>query len=381
MTIGRADITKLTYGKATVNTAIRWLPFFLPILAVAYGTTTATLALLLGLAEAAGLSTLFVGRWLDAGRERLVIVLALVTVAVSSALALVGSIWLFAAALLLLGAASGFVTVGGHAWISARVRFERRARFIGIFEMSWATALVVGVPVVALLIDRFNWRAPFIAVAIAALGGAALIGAMTDGEGNQRRPLAKADKTPITTDAWMIIALAAMIALAGLTTVAVVGTWLDLTLGVSTGGVGLVAISFGLAELTATSSSSVFADRLGKRRTIQASVLVTLAGLAIIATAGNSLFVGVVGLIIFFLGFEYSIVTSFSLVSEAMPKSRGRVMGVSNAVSTGGRGIGVGSSGYLYDRFDIGGPVTVSVVAAVIALVLLALIGKRRSDL
>lgn len=381
MTIGRAEITKLTYAKGSVNTGIRWLPFFLPILAVAYNESTTTLAALLGLAEAAGLSTLLVGRWLDAGRERLVIVLALITVALSSALALVGSVWLFAAALILLGAASGHVTVAGHAWISARVPFERRARFIGIYEVSWASALLIGVPLIALLIDTFGWRGPFVAVAGASLVGAAFVGAMEDGEEYQRRPMAKANKASLTSDAWIIIGAASAIALAGLTTIVVVGTWLDSTLGVSTGGIGLVAMSFGVAELTASSGSSAFADRLGKRRTMQSSVAFMLVGLAVIAITGTSLAIGVVGLIVFFLGFEYSIVTSFSLVSEAMPQIRGRVLGIGNAVSTVSRGVGVASSGFLYDRFEIGGPVTVSVVAATLSFALLVVIGKRRADL
>ena len=149
VTIGPADLMRLTFGKAVANTSLRWLPFFLPTLAVAFHASTATLAALLGLAEAAGLSTLAAGRWLDRGRERLVIVAALVTAALASTVALLGTVAAFAVSAVLLGAAAGYVTVGGHAWISARVPFDRRARFIGLYEISWASALLIGAPVVA----------------------------------------------------------------------------------------------------------------------------------------------------------------------------------------------------------------------------------------
>lgn len=380
MEIGRSELAKLTFGKGTINTAIRWLPFFLPTLAIAYDSSTATLALLLGIAEASGLSTYFVGRWLDAGRERLVIVLALGGVVLSSALALVGSIWFFAAAAVVIGVAAGNVTVAGHAWISARVPFKRRARFIGVYEFSWAGALLIGVPLVAMLISVFGWRGPFIAVAIVAIISAAFVATIDDGEG-ARRDMAPSDKTPITTDAWFIIAAGAMVAMAGLTTIVIAGTWLDEALGVSTGGVGLVAMAFGAAELIASMSSAAFADRLGKRRSVQFSVSGLLVGLAIIAITGSSLLIGTIGLFIFFVGFEYAIVTSFSLVSEAMPDSRGKALGVGNALSTLARGVGVALAGVLYENFDVHGPLALSAAAAICTLALLSVVAHRRPDL
>lgn len=380
MEIGRSELAKLTLGKGTVNTAVRWLPFFLPTLAVAFDSSTATLALFLGIAEACGLSTYFVGRWLDAGHERLVIMLALGSVVLSSALALVGSIWFFAAAAVILGVAAGNITVAGHAWISARVPFHRRARFIGMYEFSWASALLVGVPIIALLISAFGWRGPFVAVAVVAMVAALLVATIDDGEDN-RRAVAPRDKTPIPNDVWVIIAAAATVAMAGLSMIVVVGTWLDDALGVSTGGVGLVAMAFGAAEMIASLSSSAFADRLGKRRSMQFSVSGALVGLFIISITGSSLLVGTIGLFVFFIGFEYSIVTSFSLVSESMPDSRGRALGMGNAISTAARGTGVALSGVLYDTFEIRGPVVFSAVAATSTLVLLAVIARRRPDL
>jgi DHA1 family inner membrane transport protein len=379
--IGRSDLAKLTLGKATVNTSLRWIPFFLPTLAFAFDSSTSTLALLLGIAEACGLTTVFVGRRLDAGHERLVMIVSLIGVVVASGLALVGSSWLLAAAVVVLGVSSAHITVAGHAWISARVPFERRAKFIGIFETSWAAALLVGVPFVALLISVFGWRGPFVAVAIVAIIAALLIGTIDDGVRVVRRDDLAQGKTPISFDAWLIIGASALLGMAGLTTIVVAGTWLDESLGVSTAGVGLVAIAFGIAELTASAGSSAFADRLGKLRTVQFSTTGALVGLGVIASAQTSLFIGTTGLLMFFVCFEYSIVTSFSLVSESMPEARGRALAVGNATGMLVRGTGVAAAGFLYDSFGIRGPVTVSMGAALLTLLLLTITSRRRPDL
>jgi len=377
--IAGTHLLRLTAGKAVANTAMRWLPFFLPTLAIAFDSKTSTLAILLGVAEAAGLSTLVAGRWLDRGRERRVMIIALGVVSAGCLVALIGSVPAFAVTALLIGGGTGYVTVAGHTWISARVPFDRRARFIGVYEMSWASALLIGAPVVAVLISLFGWRGPFIALAgLAALAAASVWTIDEPPPLEVRVPLE--GRRPLTRHAWTVIAASASIAMAGLSLIVVAGTWLDDVLGVSTGGIGLVAMAFGAAELTASSSSSAFADRLGKFRTVRVTTATILVGLLVISIAGSSLVVGAIGLLIFFLAFEYSVVTSFSLVSEAMPNARGQTLGLSNAISTVARGIGVTSAGLLYERFEIIGPAALSASAAIAALLLLRAASLSRNE-
>jgi len=368
------------------NTSLRWIPFFLPTLVIAFSAETSQLTLLLGLAELSGLSTLIAGRWLDARRERLVIITALCAIAAASIIALAGHVAAFFVMAVLLGAGAAYVTVGGHAWISARVPFASRARFIGIYEMSWASALLIGAPIVAVLIDRMGWRAPFIVLAACALLAAYGVSTIDDGELASHLPQTVTDTvdTPPTSlglDVWVVIGASAMTGMFGLATIVVAGTWLEEELGVSTGGVGLVAMAFGLAELTGSSCSSAFADELGKRRSMQASVMCALVGIAVISLAGQSLPMGAAGLLVFFLGFEYSIVTSFSLISEALPQARGKAIGVGSAIGTLGRGIGVIAAGFLYEAFGIRGPAALSAVTAFGALGFLLAVAKRRPEL
>ena len=375
--VGRAQFVQLTAAKAVLNTALRWAPFFLPTLAGAFGTTAAKLTTVLGLGETAGLSTLLIGRQLDSGRERTIMVAALGLAAVSSLGALTGNFWVFAASYVALVIGASAFTVSGHAFLSRRVPFERRARTIGVFETSWALALLVGAPSIALLINVFGWRAPFLVLAALLAIMALVVGLGRDDSVPLDDANAPLVRQPLTTDAWILIGASAAIAMTGLTTLVIAGTWLDEALGVSTGGIGLVAMAFGAAEITASSSSAAFADRAGPIHSTRVALILAIVGLLVMTQAGSSLLIGALGLLLFFLGFEFSIVTSFSIVSEAMPQARGRALAANSAVGTAARGIGIVMSGLLYQAYGINGPIAISVSAAVVGLALLS-IGLRR---
>lgn len=375
---GVRQLALLTAGKAVVNTSHRWIPFFLPTLAAAFSSGTSTLTLVLGVGEMAGLTTLLVGRHLDAGHERRIMIGALGAVGAASALALVGSLAVFVVAYITMLVGVGLYTTSGHAYLSRRVLYGRRARSIGVFETSWAFALLLGAPGVALAIEVFGWRGPFAILAAVAVIMAVFIRVQPD----RGRLLDDSASTPgrvrLTADAWRRIAASAAIATAGLTTVVIIGTWLDEKLGVSTGGIGLVAMAFGLAELAASGSSAAIADRLGPVTATRIALAAMLLGMTVMVVADTSLLVGVLGLIIFFCGFEFSIVTSFTIVSESLPTARGRVLAMNNGVGTLCRGTGIAASGVLYSAFGIRGPVTVSAICALTALGLLSL--RRDSE-
>lgn len=372
VSITTSQLVRLTAAKSATNTSLRWVPFFLPTLAVAFDASTATLATVVGFGEMAGLSTLLIARRLDGGKGRLVVAFALLAASAASLVALHGSFSSFVFSFVAIVACTAFVSVGGHTWISSRVPFEKRARYIGVYEISWALALLVGAPLIALLIGEFGWRGPYVALAASCALLSIVILTMADSAPAYEPATTTRPSLRLTRNAWITMVASASIAMAGLSMIVVVGTWLDDSLGVSTGGVGLVAMAFGLAELTASSSSASFADRLGKRRTTQSALIVMLVGLGVVSVAGSSLPAAVFGLFFMFVGFEYAVVTSFSLVSESMPAARGRTLATSSAIGTVARGIGAGCAGVLYGAVGVRGPAAISAGAALVALTLLA---------
>jgi DHA1 family inner membrane transport protein len=379
VTIKGGTLARLTGAKAVANTALRWIPPFLPTLEKAFGVSTTQLTTIIGASEFAGLSTIAVGKHLDHGRERLVMVSALGLVSASSIIALGGSITTFAIAFVVLILGVSNFTVAGHAWISHRVDYRWRARSIGLFETSWALALLIGAPIIALLITVFGWRGPFVALAIASAVSAVVVATTLPvtrqtaaTESDEIGDISERDvgvpRQPLTKRAWLVVFGSALMATAGLSVFVISGTWLHDAFGVSTAGIGFAAMAFGGIELLASTSTAAFADRLGKLRSTIAGLMTLVVGLAIMLSSNGHLAVGMVGLLIFLLGFEYGFVTSLSLTSEAMPEARGTTLALSNAVGTVARGAGAILSGLLYGLHGIAGTASLSVCAAAVSL-------------
>lgn len=375
-------LVRLTGAKTVANIALRWIPPFLPTLERAFGATTTQLTTVLGVGEAAGLSTVFVGRQLDRGRERAVMVGSLGLVAASALIALWGSLAAFAVSFFVLVLGVSNLTVAGQAWISHRVDYRRRARSIGLYETSWAFALLGGAPIVAVLINQFGWRGPFVAIAVASVVAAGVVLVTLPAHVAPRlvqvtpidRPAAaRVRPAPITFRAWLVMVASATTAMAGLSVFVISGSWLDDAFSVSTGGVGAVAMAIGATELVSSLSSAAFADRLGKLRTTLAGIVGLLVGLGVMVMSSGRLWVGIVGLLVFLFGFELAFVTSLSLVSEAMPDARGTTLAISNAVGTVARATGAVASGWLYSVHGVGGTASLAALAALTSVACLLL--------
>jgi MFS family permease len=385
-------LVAFTTAKTTANTALRWVGPFLPTLEKAFGVSIGTLTTIIGLAELAGLSTAAMGKSLDRGHQRRVFIAGLWLISASAVIAMLGNVWWFAASFVLLVLGVANATVAGHAWISARVPYGGRARAIGIFELSWALALLLGAPVIAVILSWVGWRGPFAAIAIVTAASAIMIakvvprdlrsasapdasesetGETEPGETENAEPSTNGRRSLLGMRAWRVLFSSALLAAAGMSVFVVSGAWLSERFGVSTGGLGLVAAGFGAVELVASGTTAIWADRLGKRRSVMVGLAILGLGVGITGLAGNSVLLAVLGLTVFLAGFEYGFVSSLSLVSEAAPAARGRALGWANSIGTLARASGLAASGQLYDSFGIHGSLGLAAAAGLVAAVLL----------
>ena len=296
------------------------------------------------------------------------VVLGLGAVAVSSAIALGGSVATFAVSFVILVLGVGNLTVAGHAWIGHRIAFSARNRAIGVFETSWALALLVGAPMLALLIHWVGWRGPYVALLIGSLAAAAVVQLRVAAGVHRATADRVTTRQRLPTTAWPPMLTSAAFAATGLSVFIVSGVWLDDAHGVSTAGLGLVAAGFGAIELCASSGVAVFADRFGARRSVIAGLLVVGCGLATMAISESSRTLAVAGLVIFLAGFEYGFVSSLTMVTEAAPDARGRAIGLASMLGTLARSAAVVASGQLYEAFGMTGPMVLSASAGVFAM-------------
>ena len=358
----RTDLAVLTGTKLVANTALRWAGPFMPTLERAFSASTGTLTGIMGLCELGGLSTAATGPLLDRGRERQVCAVGLGAVAASSFVALTGSVAGFAVSfsLLILGVSN--LTVAAHAWIGHRVAFAERSRAIGIYETSWAISLLVGAPLVAWLIAVVGWRGPYVVLGAAAAVGAVVVLVVMSPRGTaggrSNRP-----RSTLPRSAWAPMIASASTAAAGLGIYVVSGAWLDDVHGIGTAGLGIVAAGFGIVELASSGSVVAVGDRVGARRSVLIGLTLLGTGIVIMATLGGDRWSAVCGLLVFLCGFEFAFVSSLTLVTEAAPSSRGRAIGLSNAMATVARSTAIVLSGQAFEAFGIGGSLALAATA------------------
>jgi len=165
----------LTVNRTVLNTNFRMVYPLLPVFARGVGVELSQIAILLTLAQLIGLAAPVAGEIAERRSKRFNMILGMAfnMVGLTAVFWIPGYLGLGVA--LLLGAA-GKVTLfdpAVQAYIGDRVPYARRGLFMGLMELSWSAAYLVGVPTMAYLIDLFDWRAPF--AVLAALNGIGLV--------------------------------------------------------------------------------------------------------------------------------------------------------------------------------------------------------------
>jgi DHA1 family inner membrane transport protein len=153
----RPALWVLSAGRLVINTAHRMTSPFLPVIARGLNVSLEDAGTLVAVRSAAAVATPFI---ITAGRKRqrrrviqlglaMFVAGALVTAATNAyAGALVG----FAG----MGLAKSVFDVSGQAYLSDRTPYERRARYLALFEITWAGAFLIGAPAVGLIIQPWG---------------------------------------------------------------------------------------------------------------------------------------------------------------------------------------------------------------------------------
>jgi predicted MFS family arabinose efflux permease len=111
---------------------------------------------------------------------------------------------------------------------------------------------------------------------------------------------------------------------------------------------GIAAAAIGLAELSGETLTALFTDRLGKPRAVGAGILCNCLAVIALPFLGRSLPGAIIGLFLFYITFEFTIVSAIPLMTELLPATRATLM-ASNAASLSiGRAAGALLAAQLY---------------------------------
>ena len=345
-----------TLCRVILNTSRRFAYPFAPVLSRGLGVELTAITSLIAANQATALFGLFFGPLSDRLGYRLMMLAAMAMLALGM---FAGGFFPFygviLVALFLSGVGKTIFDPTIQAYVSENVPFKRRGFVIGLMEYSWAASTLVGIPLIALLIDRFGWRAPFIV-----LGGLSLLGMIMlavviprddkkDGSHQASISFWSAWRQLVRERAALgAIGFAFFISAANDNLFVVYGAWLEKSFDISIIALGMSTGLIGLAELSGETLTAAFADRFGLKRTVITALTLCLISYGILPFLGLTLPMALTGLFFIFLTFEFTIVTSMSLFTELLPEYRATMMSGFFAAAGMGRIAGVLMGGHVW---------------------------------
>lgn len=336
-------VALLTGTRTITDTGFRMIYPLLPVFARGVQVEVSAIVSVLAFMQLLGLVAPFMGRISEQRGRRFTILLGLLLYVAGMVSVLIFPDFTGLAIALLLGALGRTaLNPAIQAYIGDKVPYHRRGLYLGIVELAWSGAFLIGVPAMTWLIANYNWQAPFVVLAILIAVTAVFVWLRIESD------------TPVVQHVAFLPALRAAIsspmALAGLCLgfsisagnqlVSVVfGTWIEASFGIQLAALAVAAAVIGLSELGGEGIVTFFADKLGKRRLVLVGVLGNILACLILPLTGVDLNLALVGLFFFYLTFELSVVASIPLATELSPNSRAMYLTVLMSAVTLGRAL------------------------------------------
>ena len=361
----------LVASRFASNLSLRFIYPFLPTIARGLGVSLETAGVAVSIRELTGVAGARVGRATDRGRHRATMVLSLGVLAVATAAGgLSTGIVMFTVTMGLVALTQMAFMISSAAWLSERVTYAKRGMVFGLTELSWAGAFLLGVPVLGLLIDRFDWRAPFFAVGALTAVLAVAVGRTVTVDGDLG-PVGRATGGRRHPGALAVYVTVGLISVSVQLVIVVYGAWFEDSFGFSVAAVGLATIVVGSSEFLGSGATVLLTDRWGKRRSILIGLAVMVPAAALLGTVGDNSALGLALLAVMLIGFEFAFVSSLPFVAELDTAARGASLGMGAAVATVARAVGsvAGTTAYTRSGIALTG-VLAALIAVAAALVL-----------
>jgi predicted MFS family arabinose efflux permease len=274
-----------------------------------------------------------------------------------------------------------------QAYLGARLPYEQLARGMGMLEYSWALTGIFGLSLMGLLIASTGWRTPFYILSVGLLLGFFIFRTLPSAR--ERAPAPRISSAPQVqqnvfrralnffhietnaTSAYAAILATAFSFFGAMQLMIVHGVWFADQYRFGARELGYVALLFGIFDLLASVSVSLFTDRFGKRRSVILGVVGSMLGYLLIPLVNMAMIPAILSASVARGFFEFAIVANLPLLSGQSPNQRGKVMTLSTALSLGVSTIASFTAPALYTQIGISGIALISAASALIALLLL----------
>jgi len=349
----KAEIFLFTLTRTVINSGYRMVYPLLPLFATGLGMQLADLSIAFSIRSVLGIFNPFLASLANARGRKNGLMLGAVLFFVGCGITALGQNFLsFIIGLSVFGVGNGIFIPSMQAYLGEKVPFERRGTVLSITELSWSLGFIIGVPLLGTLLEKGSWVTPFSALAIAGVLLAAALWL-----------LIPAERAPATAGASGLADLGKALryfpvlaaALTGIFSTGaneminlIFSVWIKDNFGLDFAALAIASVIIGTSELGSELLSAVALDRIGKHRAMRLAFIVNgLVALALPLTR-SSFGLALTGLSLFYVSFEFALISLMTVVSEVLPHARAAVLAILMAALSIGRMLGPLFSPSLY---------------------------------
>ncbi len=381
----RRSIFAIVCGRLAINISRRFAyPFVAPI-GAAFNVSADNIQNVIALTNISGLLSPFLGPISDQFGRKTVLVGALLAMALMSTLgALFAKYSIFVIVMFGFGVGKIIYDPTFQAYIGDTVHFSRRARVMGIAELSWALSGFIAAPVAGFLLDVSTLQAIFLLLALlmalSALACLFLVEADTRPDHSRKHarlvsPLAA--MRVVSAHPPAVFALVFTFCLTASHEIFYInyGLWMEASFGLVLTALGAITIVISIAEVIGEFIVITLADRFGTKQTSMYGVLLAAIWFLIIPQLSFSLPLAMAGIFFMFICIETAIVSAIPLFSEILPKSRAVMMSANVGAHSLGRVSGAAAGAFIY-RESAGNFLLIGIVAGILGIAAFAVMNR-----
>ncbi|WP_322805709.1 MFS transporter [Thermanaerothrix sp.] len=233
-----------------------------------------------------------------------------------------------------------------QAFLGDRVVYTERGRVMGLTELGWSLSFILGIPAVGWLVERVRiWWAPFVVFALVGIVLLGLLWWLVPRDPHGERHSASTSRLQVQAllhSPHVLIGLAMGLALTSANEMVnlVFGLWLESQFALQLAALGAASVVIGASELLGESVSALWVDRLGKERAVAVGIVLNSLAAVGLFLLGKTITGALIGLFLFYLTFEFALVSFLPLMSGTFPALRATVMAGTIAAFSLGRAVG-----------------------------------------
>ena len=341
-------IVGTTFFRLVLNTARRFVYPFAPVLSRGLGVSLSAITSLIAINQVTSLLGALIGPLSDRLGYRNMMTAGMAMLAIGMLAAAIFPIYaVVLVAMFLAGLGKSIFDPALQAWAGSRVPYRRRALVMGIMETSWSASTLIGIPLVAILMDRYGWQSPFLVMGVlGCIGAVALFFIIPDEPEPASQKISPVEylgaysQLIANKPALGALGYVFFVSAANDNLFVVYGAWLEKSFGLGIVALGLGTSLIGVAELAGEGLTAAVSDRIGLKRALVTGLSLSVLSYFALPFLDMSLTAALTGLAVLFFIFEFTMVTSISLCTEILPGFRATMMSGFFATAGIGRVLG-----------------------------------------